>query len=82
MESYTFSQFPSPYCSVHLALFKNVINSSEIRQRLIRAATTPGEQGETARSKVDFGFIEGNLVCLIVEALLQPLRCIHKTNVD
>jgi EKC/KEOPS complex subunit CGI121/TPRKB len=65
MESYTFAQYPSPWTTVHLALFQNIRNAAEIRQKLIAAATMPGEEGERARKEVEFGFIDASMVSLI-----------------
>jgi hypothetical protein len=63
METFTFPQFPSPYSRIHITLFQNVKNSSTIRQRLIKASTLPDNvEGEKAREKVDFAFLEARLV--------------------
>jgi len=62
METYTFPHFP-PYASpIHIALFIDVGNSSEIRKKLIEASTMAGPEGDEARDKVDFGFIDASLV--------------------
>jgi len=73
METYTFNQFPSPYYTVHLALFRNVANSAEIRRRLIEAATMAGEEGEEARRAVQFGFLDASVVSL-------RSRCLHELS--
>ncbi|OCF75077.1 hypothetical protein I204_03926 [Kwoniella mangroviensis CBS 8886] len=62
METYTLPSFPSGYSTIHLCYFQNVRNSPEIKQRLVVAATTKGEQGEKLRSEVDFGFLEGDVL--------------------
>ena len=64
MQSYKLAQFPQPYSTIHLALFKKVTNATEIRKRLVEAATTSGVEGDELRRQVDFGFIEANLVSL------------------
>jgi hypothetical protein len=62
METFTLSHFPTEVRKVHIALFREVTNAPQIRQRLIAAATTEGPEGDEARKEVDFGFIEGTLV--------------------
>ena len=66
METSTFPYFPSYATPIHIALFKNVTNSSGIRKRLIEASTMAGEEGDVARDKVDFGFIDASLVCSVL----------------
>jgi EKC/KEOPS complex subunit CGI121/TPRKB len=62
METYTFPHFPSYATPIHIALFKDVSNSAEIRKKLIGASTMTGPEGDEARDKVDFGFIDASLV--------------------
>ncbi|WRT65776.1 uncharacterized protein IL334_002725 [Kwoniella shivajii] len=62
MESYTLPSFPSTYSTIHIALFENVTNSSEIKERLVKASITPGEQGDKLRSELDYGFIEASVL--------------------
>lgn len=62
METYTFPHFPSYASPIHIALFEDVGNSSEIRKKLIEASTMAGPEGDEARDKVDFGFIDASLV--------------------
>ncbi|WWC68539.1 uncharacterized protein I206_102468 [Kwoniella pini CBS 10737] len=62
METYTLPSFPSEYSTIHICLFENVTNSSEIKKRLIEAATTEGEEGERLRKEVDYGFIEADIL--------------------
>ena len=66
METFTFPYFPSYATPIHTALFKNVTNSSGIRKRLIEASTMTGAEGDVARDKVDFGFIDASLVCSVL----------------
>ena len=66
METFTFPHFPSYASPIHAALFKNVTNSSGIRKRLIEASTMTGGEGDVARDKVDFGFIDASLVCSVL----------------
>ncbi len=63
METYTLSQFPYPYSTIHIALFQNVTNSPTIRKRLIAASTAKGPEGEVGRTELDYAFLEGRLVC-------------------
>ncbi|WWD16436.1 hypothetical protein CI109_100862 [Kwoniella shandongensis] len=62
METYTLSNFPSAYSTIHIALFSNVTNAPEIRTRLIAASVKEGEEGDRARAEVDFGFVEAGLL--------------------
>jgi EKC/KEOPS complex subunit CGI121/TPRKB len=63
METYTFPHFPPYATPIHLSLWTNVSNSSGIREKLIEASTMEGAEGDLARDKVDFGFIDASLVC-------------------
>lgn len=67
METYRYSQFPPHLSVVHLALYKNITNSGQIRTRIIHAATAEGDQGDQERAAVNFAFIDARLVslCLI-----------------
>jgi EKC/KEOPS complex subunit CGI121/TPRKB len=62
METFTFPHFPTYATPVYVALFKDVTNSAAIRKRLIEASTMEGEEGDEARRKVDYGFIDASLV--------------------
>ena len=62
MESFFYAQFSQEVSSVHIALFSNVTNSAELKQRLISAATMPGTDGERERAAVNFAFIDARLV--------------------
>ena len=62
MESFSYPQFSPDVSSVHIALFKNVTNASQLKQRLISAATMPGPEGELERAAVNFAFIDARLV--------------------
>lgn len=64
METYTLCNFPSPYSTVHIALFHNVSNSPQIRKRLIIASTALGPEGDEARAEVDYAFLDGRFVSL------------------
>lgn len=63
METFTFPTFPPYATPVHFALFNNVANSSELRKKLIGASQMTGSEGDEARAEVDYGFIDGSLVC-------------------
>jgi EKC/KEOPS complex subunit CGI121/TPRKB len=77
MESYTLSQFPAPYSTVHLALFRNLRNASTIRTRLVEAATMPGPEGEEARKRVEFGFVEAAHVRSFHRPRIPLTRSLH-----
>ncbi|KAK1927606.1 kinase binding protein CGI-121-domain-containing protein [Papiliotrema laurentii] len=62
METYTFPQFPSPWSTVHLALFDNLSNAPEIRRKLISAAQMDGPEGAAAKREVEFGFIDASML--------------------
>ncbi|GAA5883278.1 hypothetical protein JCM16303_007344 [Sporobolomyces ruberrimus] len=60
MESFTLDYAHS---TVHLALFKHVSNSSQLRQRLVAASTLPhDEHGNSERSTVDYAFIDASMI--------------------
>ncbi|CAE6451617.1 unnamed protein product [Rhizoctonia solani] len=50
--------FPPELSHVHIALFTNVQNASELRSRLIKASTMEGEEGEKEREAVNFAFVD------------------------
>jgi EKC/KEOPS complex subunit CGI121/TPRKB len=61
MESYP---LVSQNAIVHIALFSNLINAIELRSRLVAASLLTIEQGgDIERSKLDFAFIDANMVC-------------------
>lgn len=63
MESYLLPNFPHEFSSIHLCLFHNVTNAASLRTRLVEAATMPGAEGDDARDMLDYGFVEGSMVC-------------------
>lgn len=62
METYTLPQLPEAYRRVSVTYFVEVENAAAIKAELVRAATMEGEEGEEARRRVDFAFIEGDVV--------------------
>jgi hypothetical protein len=62
MESYHLSQFPVDHSSVHLAFFKHVTNSADLRKRLVAASSMEGEEGDRERDLLDYAFVEANMV--------------------
>jgi EKC/KEOPS complex subunit CGI121/TPRKB len=64
MESYNLPHFPVEHSSIHLAFFKNVTNSADLRKRLVAAATMEGSEGDAERDVLDYAFIEANMVSL------------------
>ncbi|CAL1709317.1 unnamed protein product [Somion occarium] len=63
MESFHYSQFSQEYSNVHIALFTNVTNATELRNRLVQASTMSGPEGDAERQAVDFAFIDATLIC-------------------
>ena len=63
IETYHYPQFPQELSAAFVALFTGVTNAAELRLRLIRAASMPGEEGETEREDVNFAFIDAGKVC-------------------
>lgn len=61
MEVYHFPHFGA---SVHIACFNNVKCAALLRQRLVKAASMPGEAGVRERDAVNFAFIDARLVRL------------------
>ena len=78
MESYELSQFPVDHSTVHLAFFKNVTNSADLRKRLVAAASMEGPEGDAERDVLDYAFIEANMVspgwCCIWVAMLIAVQ--------
>ncbi|KAK7683058.1 hypothetical protein QCA50_013730 [Cerrena zonata] len=63
MQSYDYPHFPDYASNFHFALFTNVSNAADLRNRLVQASTMQGEEGEAERQAVDFAFIEATLIC-------------------
>jgi EKC/KEOPS complex subunit CGI121/TPRKB len=62
METYTHPQFPVHLSVVHVALYTAVANSSLLRARIIKAATTQGAEGDCERDTINFAFVDARLV--------------------
>ena len=62
MQSFVYDNFPSEISNVHFALITNVDNASQIRSRIISAATEAGPEGDKERAAVNFAFVEATLV--------------------
>ncbi|KAJ7644349.1 kinase binding protein CGI-121-domain-containing protein [Roridomyces roridus] len=74
MQSYQLPHLPPHLSSVHAALFKDVSDAAQLRQRLITASTAEGPDGTRARDALNFAFIEARLI-----TSLQHLRtAIHQ----
>jgi hypothetical protein len=65
METFLYPQFPDHLSHVRIALFTQVVNSTELRSRIIKAATLDGEHGVLERDAVNFSFINAQLVSLV-----------------
>lgn len=62
METFHYPHFPPDLSIAHVALFTKVTNSAELRLRLIKAASLPGEEGDIEREAVNFAFIDATKV--------------------
>lgn len=62
METYTLQQLPPAYRRLSIAYFDNVTNSADIKKELVRSALMEGPEGEEARRRMDFAFVEGDVV--------------------
>lgn len=58
----TFPYFMPNHSQAYIALFRNVLNALEIKNRIIFAATAEGDTGEKEREAVNFAFIDARLV--------------------
>lgn len=55
--------YPLPSQTISLALFINLKNSNQIKNRLINASMLPDdEEGNLERSKLEFTFIDASMV--------------------
>ena len=70
METVVYSNFQA---KVHFALFTSVKNSKEIRERIIRASTAEGAEGDAAREAVNFAFVDAKLVFSAFDSQLVDL---------
>ncbi|KAJ3482263.1 hypothetical protein NLI96_g7102 [Meripilus lineatus] len=62
METFHYPHFPPDLSIAHVALFTKVTNSAELRLRLIKAASLPGEEGDIEREAVNFAFIDATKI--------------------
>ncbi|KAF9531009.1 kinase binding protein CGI-121-domain-containing protein [Crepidotus variabilis] len=62
MESIQYPQFDLKRSKVHIALFKNVSNSGQVKSRIVAAATAEGDYGLQERAAVNFAFVEARLI--------------------
>ena len=65
METFRYPQFPDHLSHVHIALFTQVVNSTALRSRIMKAATLDGQQGVLEREAVNFSFINAQLVSFV-----------------
>ncbi|EJF55777.1 CGI-121-domain-containing protein [Dichomitus squalens LYAD-421 SS1] len=66
MHTFHYPHLPTELSTVHVALFNNVTNSSEIRSRIVRASQLHGPDGEAEREAVNFAFIDARLICSVL----------------
>ncbi|KAL0949847.1 hypothetical protein HGRIS_009880 [Hohenbuehelia grisea] len=59
METVTYPELGS---SAHFALFTSLKNPGALRERIIKAATLEGKDGDKERAAVNFGFIDARLI--------------------
>jgi len=62
MESLHFPHFQVDYSYAHVALFRNVSSSENLKNRIISASVTEGELGDEEREAVNFAFIDARLI--------------------
>lgn len=56
--------YPAELAEISFALFVNMADAATLRQRLINASTMEGEEGLVERKKVDFAFLDSQMVGL------------------
>jgi EKC/KEOPS complex subunit CGI121/TPRKB len=59
MEIFAYPHFGA---TVHVALFKHVVNAARLRARIVRASTLEGKEGDVEREAVNFAFVDARLV--------------------
>ncbi|KAL7004201.1 hypothetical protein EMMF5_006269 [Cystobasidiomycetes sp. EMM_F5] len=64
MESYVLpaQAYPDELQEITLALWTDVVNAAEVRQRFIAASTMAGDQGILERQLLDFAFLDGSMI--------------------
>lgn len=61
MESLYFPHFQADR-SAHIALFRNVSTSENLKNRIVSASLAEGELGDKEREAINFAFIDARLV--------------------
>lgn len=74
MQSFRYAHLPLELSTVHLALFKDVSNSAQLRARIVRASQLEGPDGDAEREAVNFAFIDARLVKLTFIHVVNPSR--------
>lgn len=62
METHTYPHLPAEVSTVHIALYSNVLNSKELKERLVTASNLPGPDGDREREVVNYAFVDAKLV--------------------
>lgn len=62
MESLPFLHFQADRCNALIALYRNVSNSENLKNRIVAASLTEGELGDKEREALNFAFIDARLV--------------------
>lgn len=62
METYTLQHLPPAYRRLSIAYFSDVANAAEIKKELVRSAQMEGPEGDAARRRMDFAFVEADVV--------------------
>jgi hypothetical protein len=57
-----FLHFQTDRSYAHIALFRNVLNSEKLKNRIVSASLTEGELGDKEREALNFAFINARLV--------------------
>ena len=60
LESYHYPQFDA---STYIALYSTIRNATQLRSRIIKAATAVGDEGDREREAVNFAFVDAKMVC-------------------
>ncbi|KZP14107.1 CGI-121-domain-containing protein [Athelia psychrophila] len=62
MDVYHYSQFPTTHSVIRIALYTKVGNAASLRERIIKAATLTGAEGDRERDAINFAFIDARLI--------------------
>ncbi|EPS94995.1 hypothetical protein FOMPIDRAFT_1033083 [Fomitopsis schrenkii] len=87
METFHYAHLPDNLAHVHLALFHDVSNAAQIRQRIVRASQLEGPDGDKEREAVNFAFVDARLITSLLhlqtavyQAILAAVRGALRTK--